>query len=143
MDVRFLLNPLMKTGSLSTAKFSALTKELKDYLSGVPFKNGNKTTDCIFVSSKLWKSVLQLIYTGNGKQAWQLFDTIWPNGRRAYWEDALHRASDPGGKQCGTCMDPAYARSNHIVDREKFIKDFKAQLSKSYYWSGIKQMNRW
>jgi hypothetical protein len=138
-----LAQSLMKTPPLSTGKFELLTRELKDYLTGRPFKTDGKTSECIFVSSKLWKTMLQLIYTGNGAQAWQLFDTVWPKGRRAYWENSLHPASATNGKQCQECMDPAYARRDHIVERDKFIRDFKAQLAKSSYWPALKQMNSW
>lgn len=67
--------------------------------------------------SVVWRHMLDLIFTGNSKQAWLLLNEVWPHDGVADWY---------------------YER---VGTKEEFRRDFLAQLSTSPYWKGVQSLN--
>jgi hypothetical protein len=116
---------LMKTPPLTDAQLRTmadkLTKEIHKDQSQREANGASTASNGAILAPEIWRDMLNLIYTGNGKQAWELFDLVWPRGTKGYW-----------------LGDPKYPEN-----RDEFLASFKKQLAKSDYWIGLKQMNRW
>lgn len=101
---------LMKTPPLTPSKMRLIANELIKLTSKEnPDSSLPKT---IAFDSEIWKKMLELIYTGNARQAWEVFDLVWPKDAAGDW-----------------------------ISREKFIRTFNERLRKSQYWSQLRQLN--
>jgi hypothetical protein len=75
------------------------------------------------VGPLMWGFMLDLIYSGNGDQAMKFFDEAWSRYfQNVTWGDIAHPEE---------------------VTKERFLRDFRKQLSKSKDWPGIRRMNGW
>lgn len=110
--------PLMKLPPPSKSELEALVEEC-----GVEFneidKNTNTNLTPVCVSSDVWSTMLDLIYTGNSKFAWKFLDLYWANG--------------PIGEAADSVCD---------LSKTEFRKKFLDQLSCSPYWKELKALNR-
>jgi len=130
---------LMRTTPPSPAMIQAMASDLITLTRAKPSKSRKTPPKGIFVSSKLWKEMLELIYTGNAKQAWELFDLVWPKGVQGYWSSSFIQNEKEAGMN--QCLDLALGHTSNKIGRQEFLKSFKEQLSKSEYWSQLKEMN--
>jgi hypothetical protein len=79
----------------------------------------------------LWDTMLDLIYSGNEKEAYRFLDKAWP---------PLPRKSGP--------TPPGYvkltlpASGPNIRKKQNFVREFRRQLAISPYWQEISAMNR-
>ncbi|MCA9803606.1 MAG: hypothetical protein KC777_16655 [Cyanobacteria bacterium HKST-UBA02] len=125
----------LMTKNLSVAEFEKRIAKLKaiHQPKGIP-------ADSILVSSGLWAAMLDLIYSGNGDRAWELFNQLWPSNATGYWVTSSTQNEDsPENK----IFDPSLIQSDSKIERKKFLSTFKAQLAKSEYWPAIRKMNGW
>lgn len=73
----------------------------------------------LVVPYELVSNMLNLIYSGNAKAAWDFLDRVWP-ASNPRWQLSL---------------------STEPLTREKFLVEFKKQLATSPYWHDIQKMN--
>jgi len=66
-----------------------------------------------------WAVMIKLIYTGNGKLAWEFCDLSWP------------------------VPEEKSSRKKYLKEKKMFLAEFKQQLRKSNYWADLKKMNGW
>ena len=133
-----LAKAMMKQNRLSEKDFESLAKPLEFQMIVNPSKLAKVPPRSVFINSKLWSAMLNLIYAGNGAQAWQLFDKVWPATYQGYWGNS---SAEDGG--VSECIDLPSGISNSRIDRAEFVRDFKKQLSASQYYPGLKQLNGW
>lgn len=74
------------------------------------------------LDSVLWTKMLNLIYSGNSKQAWTLLDLVWLDRQTC---TGLYHGDD----YCKTAT------------KEQFRKEFLKKLSSSPYWKGLLELN--
>ncbi|MCE5300421.1 MAG: hypothetical protein LLG37_06060 [Spirochaetia bacterium] len=74
--------------------------------------------------SYIWKNMLDLIYSGNGDDAWKFYDMAEWNDD---WEVEMQEDEADRGKG----------------SKEEYLEAFKEHLSTSPYWKKIKKMNGW
>lgn len=78
-------------------------------------------SDDIIMPFELPANMMELIYSGNGKAAWQFVDQVWPKRNITYQSTV----------------------DKETVTKEQFIAQFKEQLAKSPYWNDVKALNGW
>jgi len=106
-------------GELMKRKYDRdeVLKTVDDFENDIlPVSQENKS---LHVDTTISAAMLELIYTGNGNLAWEFVDRAWP-----------------------VSEDKTLAKQ-WMSDKKKFLKEFKAQLRKSYYWSDLKKINGW
>lgn len=92
-------------------------KMADDFENGIlPVSENDKS---LHIAPKIWAAMLELIYKGNGNLVWEFVDKVWPTPD----DDSL--------------------KKQWLSDKKKFLREFKAQLRKSEYWSDLKIMNGW
>ncbi len=74
-----------------------------------------------FLRPIVWSNLIDLIYSGNGNEAWEYLRQLWPKDKRAL------RPFAP----------------KETISRAEFIREFKDQLATSQYWTEIKHLNGW
>lgn len=120
-----LATDLMKTPPPTASYMNKVIAETKQELQ--PPKEGDgheadgKRSDDIILPTVMVSTMLDLIYSGNGKSAWQYLDQVWPQ-RNLTWESTMPKET---------------------VNKEQFVAQFKKQLAKSPYWNDLKAMNSW
>lgn len=118
-----LANDLMKAPPPSATYMNKIIAETKTALQ--PPKEGDANeadasqSDRITMPFELPTNMLELIYSGNGKSAWEFLDQVWPQRNLTY----------EGGEM--------------PIRKEQFVAQFKEQLAKSPYWNDVKTLNGW
>jgi hypothetical protein len=74
--------------------------------------------DEFVIVPEVWKHMLELIYTGNSKQAWEFLELVWPEGK--------------------LCNDLEYGKK---ITKKEFLRQFLKQLSTSPYRHGLRDLN--
>lgn len=115
-----LATDLMKTSPPSASYMNQIIAETKQALHPTKDENGKQSNE-IIAPFELVTHMLELMYSGNGKSAWQFLDQVWSN-QDVTWESTLPKRS---------------------VNKQQFIAEVKEQLAKSPYWQDVKMMNNW
>lgn len=115
---------LMKTPPPTTSYMNKMIAETKKDLQ--PPKEGDpnyvsENSDDIILPTVMVDNMLELIFSGNGKSAWEYLDQVWPS-RKLTYESTMPKET---------------------VTKDQFIAQFKEQLAKSPYWNDVKAMNGW
>lgn len=79
----------------------------------------SRDSDKITMPFDLPTNMLELIYSGNGKSAWEFLDAVWPK------------------------RDLTFEGEKAPVTKQQFVEEFKKQLAKSPYWNDVKSLNGW
>lgn len=126
--------PLMKRPQLSESQFKALLKNtMDDFATVADYKDNDSVKAAhpdFIVSSKLWRNMLELIYSGNSRQCWLLLDQAWLPGKKAVL--TVDPAFQPGDQQGADLK----AKS-----KEEFLEEFVGQLRNSPYFEDLVKLN--
>ncbi len=118
-----LANDLMKAPAPTATYMNKIIAETKTAMQ--PPKEGDaqeadsSQSDKITMPFDLPANMLELIYSGNGKSAWEFLDSVWPK------------------------RDLTYEGEKDPVTKQQFIEQFKKQLATSPYWNDVKALNGW
>jgi hypothetical protein len=114
-----LSTKFMKTPPAQEADFAEMVKDCRQ--SATEWLDSGRAVHERAVFSlvpAVWKHMLELIYTGNSKQAWKFLDLTWPEGE--------------------LCDGLEYGKK---ITKKEFVRAFLKQLSTSPYRSGLRKLN--
>ncbi|MBX9877791.1 MAG: hypothetical protein K2Y22_04980 [Candidatus Obscuribacterales bacterium] len=118
-----LATDLMKAPVPTAAYMKKIIAETKTAMQ--PPKEGDagegesRDSDKITMPFDLPTNMLELIYSGNGKSAWEFLDEVWPK------------------------RDLTFEGEKDPVTKKQFVESFKKQLATSPYWNDVKAINGW